>query len=52
MLCQAARPQNGEYRDIAHPINSGARDMIQTVILNKYERELLENGAAEASGQR
>ena len=43
---------DGEYRDIAHPINSVARDMIQTVILNKYERELLENGAAEASGQR
>ena len=43
---------DGEYRDIAHSINSVARDMIQTVILNKYERELLENGAAEASGQR
>ena len=43
---------DGEYRDIVHPINSVARDMIQTVILNKYERELLENGAAEASGQR
>ena len=28
---------DGEYRDIAHPINSGTRDMIQRVILDKYE---------------
>ena len=28
---------DGEYRDIAHPINSGTRDMIQSVILSKYE---------------
>lgn len=26
-----------EYRDIAHPINSGTRDTIQKVILDKYE---------------
>ena len=25
---------DGEYRDIAHPINSGTRDMIQRVILD------------------
>ena len=34
-------------RDIAHPINSNTRDMIQTIILNKYETTLLENEAAE-----
>ena len=28
---------DGEYRDIAHPINSGTRDRIQTLILQKYE---------------
>lgn len=28
---------DGEYRDIAHPINSATRDMIQRVILDKYE---------------
>ena len=40
---------DGEYRDIAHPINSGTRDMIQSIILNKYETTLLENEmAAEA----
>ena len=27
----------GEYRDIAHPINSETRDMIQRVILDRYE---------------
>lgn len=28
---------DGEYRDIAHPINSGTRDRIQTIILDKYQ---------------
>lgn len=33
---------NGEYRDIAHPINSSTRDRIQRIILEKYEQELLD----------
>ena len=33
---------DGEYRDIAHPINSGTRDMIQKEILEKYEMTTLE----------
>ena len=28
---------DGEFRDIAHPINSQAREMIQTNILSAYE---------------
>ena len=28
---------DGDYRDIAHPINSGTRDRIQTIILEKYQ---------------
>ena len=32
---------DGEYRDIAHPINSDNRDKIQSVILAKYESTLL-----------
>ena len=28
---------DGEYRDIAHPINSATRDRIQTIILDKYQ---------------
>ena len=33
---------DGEYRDIAHPINSETRDKIQSNILAKYETTLLE----------
>lgn len=33
---------DGEYRDIAHPINSQIREMIQSVVLNKYESTVLE----------
>lgn len=33
---------DGEYRDIAHPINSETRDMIQTLILERYEQALSE----------
>ncbi len=33
---------DGEYRDIAHPINSSTRERIQRMILDKYE-EALEN---------
>jgi stage V sporulation protein G len=28
---------NGEYKDIAHPINSTARSLIQSAILEKFE---------------
>ena len=28
---------DGEYRDIAHPINSETRDKIQRIILESYE---------------
>lgn len=31
---------DGEYRDIAHPINSDTRDRIQRLILEKYEETL------------
>ncbi len=33
---------DGEYRDIAHPINSQTRDRIQEMILQKYEQTLEE----------
>ncbi len=32
---------DGEYRDIAHPINSDTRDRIQDLILEKYRAEVL-----------
>lgn len=28
---------DGEYRDIAHPINSGTREMLQNLILKAYD---------------
>lgn len=33
---------DGEYRDIAHPINSETRDKIQKIILESYEKAMLE----------
>lgn len=33
---------DGEYRDIAHPINSSTREMIQSTILEKYHQVLTE----------
>ena len=33
---------DGEYRDIAHPINSETREKIQSIILENYEKALLE----------
>jgi len=35
---------SGEYKDIAHPINSETRDMIQRVILEEYENMPDEEG--------
>ena len=32
----------GEYRDIAHPINSETRAYVQKIILEKYEEALQE----------
>ena len=43
-----AHPINtaGEYRDIAHPINTATRERIQTTILGKYEEALEEDEPA------
>ena len=38
---------DGEYRDIAHPINSETRDRIQSTILAKYEEVLQEEPEVE-----
>ena len=38
---------DGEYRDIAHPINSGTREKIQTIILKQYEQAMAEAEAEE-----
>ena len=36
---------DGEYRDIAHPINSGTRERIQNIILEKYEEAIQQEDA-------
>ena len=41
------RAGDGEYRDIAHPINSDTREKIQAIILELYETALLENDEEE-----
>lgn len=33
---------DGEYRDIAHPINSETRERVQRIILEKYEEAVSE----------
>jgi stage V sporulation protein G len=38
---------DGEYRDIAHPINSNTRESIQSTILNNYEKALQEEPLVE-----
>lgn len=32
------RTQNGEFRDVAHPINAETREKIQKVVLEEYEK--------------
>lgn len=41
------KASDGEYRDIAHPINSETRERIQTIILEQYEKAAAESGEAE-----
>ena len=41
------RASDGEYKDIAHPINSETRDRIQKMILERYEIALAEADFAE-----
>ena len=41
------RTTTGEYKDIAHPINSQTREQIQEMILNEYQRALTEDDLTE-----
>lgn len=38
---------DGEYRDIAHPINSDTRERIQNIILEKYDEVMAEDAIVE-----
>ncbi|MBO4954516.1 MAG: septation regulator SpoVG [Clostridia bacterium] len=41
------RTPDGEFKDIAHPINAQMREQIQTAILDRYQAALLEEPAEE-----
>lgn len=41
------KSSDGEYRDIAHPLNSDTRDKIQSMILESYENALLAGDTPE-----
>jgi stage V sporulation protein G len=38
------RRKDGEFRDIAHPINNETRQMIEDAVLSEYERQLSQGG--------
>lgn len=42
------RVSSGEYRDIAHPINTETRNMIERVIIEKY-KEVLQEALSSAN---
>ena len=42
LRARGKRSGDGEYRDIAHPINSEMRDKLQKEILEKYEEAVKE----------
>ena len=45
------RAGDGEYRDIAHPINSQTREKLQTVILDAYEKALCSEDPEEPASE-
>ena len=45
------KASDGEYRDIAHPINSETRERIQTISLEQYEKAAAESAEAEEAAE-
>ena len=41
------KASDGEYRDIAHPINSETRERIQSLILKKFEEVMAQEDMSE-----
>lgn len=41
------KASDGEYRDIAHPINSGTRERIQRTVLEAYESAIAQEEAEQ-----
>jgi stage V sporulation protein G len=42
------KKKNGEFKDVAHPLNNETRRMIEEKVLADYDRELKERGEAPA----
>ena len=45
----ARKKKDGTFQDIAHPINSEARDYLEKVVLEAYEQEIASPTGAGAS---
>jgi stage V sporulation protein G len=45
------RRKDGEFRDIAHPINNETRQMIEDAVLAEYERQLAAGGDESQSAE-
>ncbi len=46
------KKKNGEFKDVAHPLNNETRQMIEDVVLDEYERILWERGEVPEVGRR
>ena len=46
------RTADGEFRDVAHPINAETRNRLQKLVLEKYEAALLEEEEFEREQNR
>ena len=46
------RTKNGEYKDVAHPINTEFRAELQRRILDAYEKEIRTNGRRSGGADR
>ena len=42
MAMPSKKSNDGEYRDVAHPITSESRDKLQKAIIEAYEKALTE----------
>ena len=46
------RRKDGEFRDIAHPINNATRQMIEDAVLAEYERQVALGGGESQTVER
>ncbi len=44
------RDKNGQYRDIAHPVNVAAREVMESLVLSAYEKERDHKYPVKATG--